>query len=114
MSCQASSTVAAAAVAPAARIGLEVRGLSKVQARDAGLGEGSAVLVIGVSDGGRAAAAGLRNGDIILSAAGHDVSDATALEERVLASVPGSPLTLRVWRQGQTLELVLVLAPMTP
>jgi hypothetical protein len=113
VSCQASSTVPAVAGAPAAPIGLEVRGLSKVQARDAGLGRDGAVLVTGVGDAGRAAAAGLRKGDIILSAAGHDVNDATALEERVTASSPGSLLRLRVWREGQTLELVLELAPMT-
>jgi S1-C subfamily serine protease len=89
-----------------ARFGLEVRGLSKAQAREAGLGERSAMLVTDVAGSGPAAVAGLRNGDLILSAAGQDLEDAAELEERLLALAPGALMALRVWRDGQVLELV--------
>lgn len=100
-----------AATANGAPIGLEIRGLSKAQAREAGLGERSVVLVTGVAGSSRAGAAGLRNGDFILSAAGQELKDAAELEERLLALAPGTSMALRVWRDGQLLELVLAPAP---
>jgi len=94
-----------------APLGFEVRGFSKAEAREAGLGDRSAVLVTDVAGDGRAAAAGLRSGDVILSAEGHDLKDAAELEELLLASTPGTPMALRIWRDGQGLELVLAPAP---
>ena len=97
-----------------APLGLEVRGLTKEQAREAGLGERGAVLVTGVAVGSRAAVAGLRSGDIILSADGQDLKDAADLEERLLAQAPDTSMALQVWREGQLLEVVLVPAPAAP
>lgn len=97
-----------------AGLGLGVRGLLPVQAREAGVGERGAVLVTSVAAGGRAAAAGLRSGDILLAADGQDLGDAADLEERVLASPTGAPLALRVWRDGQILALVLTRPPAPP
>lgn len=99
------------ATAHGAPLGLEIRGLSKTQAREAGLGERSAVLVTGVAGSSRADAAGLRSGDVILSAAGQDLKDAAELEERLLALAPGTSMALQVWRDGQLVELVLAPAP---
>ena len=58
-----------------------------------------------------AAAAGLRSGDVLLAADGQNLGDAADLEERVLALAPEAPLALRVWRQGQTIDLVLTRLP---
>jgi hypothetical protein len=102
------------ATARPAPLGLDIRGLSKAQARDAGLGERSAVLVTYVVAGGRAAVAGLRSGDVILSAAGQDLKDAAEFEERLLALAPGTSMALRIWRDGEVLELVLAPAPVAP
>jgi len=102
---------AAAPLLPAgAALGLGIRGLLPAQALAAGAGERSAVLVTSVAAGGRAAAAGLRGGDILLAADGRDLRDAADLEECVQALAPGMPLALRVWRDGQTLELALTRA----
>ena len=111
MTCMANGAKTAATTARGAPLGLEVRGLSRAQVREAGLGERSAVLVIGVAGSGRAAAAGLRSGDVILSTSGQDLNDAAELEERVLALAIGAPMTLRVWRDRQVLELVLTRQP---
>lgn len=101
----------AAPMLPAgAALGLGIRGLLPAQALAAGAGERSAVLVTSVAAGGRAGVAGLRSGDILLAADGRDLRDAADLEERVSALAPGTPLALRVWRDGQTLELVLTRA----
>jgi membrane-associated protease RseP (regulator of RpoE activity) len=105
---------AAASLPAGAALGLGIRGLLPVQARDAGVGERGAVLVTSVAAGGRAEAAGLRSGDVILAADGYDLFDAADFEQRVLSLAPGTPLTLRVWRDGQVLDLVLTRAAAAP
>ena len=106
--------VATAMLPAGASLGLGIRGLLPAQAHAAGAGERSAVLVTSVAVGGRAAAAGLRSGDILLAADGQALRDAADLEERVLALAPGAPLALRVWRDRQVLELVLTRAAAAP
>ena len=71
----------------------------------------AAVLVTAVAAGSLAAASGLRDGDVILALNGQDVLDAADLEERVLALPRDPPLALRVWRDGQVLDLVLARSP---
>lgn len=97
------------AVAPGGgeTFGLAIRGLPPELARAAGLGAQGVVLVTAVAAGGRAEAAGLRSGDIILAAGGRALGDAADLQEWLLAMVSDVPLALRVWRDGQMLELVL-------
>lgn len=88
-------------------IGLGIRGLPAADARTLGLGERGAVLVTAVTEAGAAAAAGLRRGDIVVAAAGRELHDAADFEELLLATPPGTPLPLRVWRDGQWLTLTL-------
>jgi len=102
--------VASAARPAGAVLGLGIRGLQLAAARERGVGERGAVLVTSVAAGGPAAAAGLRSGDIILAADGHELGDAADPEERLLALPPGTPLALRVWRDGQWLAIVLTSA----
>lgn len=114
MSCPEAGATAAAETPPYSPLGLGVRGLSRAQAREAGLGERGAVLATSVAVGGRAAAAGLRKGDIILTVGGQEMNDATDLEERVLALAPSASIALRVWRDAQVLELLLTPALAAP
>jgi membrane-associated protease RseP (regulator of RpoE activity) len=88
-------------------LGLSVRGLTPAERREAGVGERGAVLLISVAEGGAAAAAGLRSGDLILAAGGHDVGDAAALQDLLKALPPGTPLLLRLLRNGQPMELTV-------
>jgi hypothetical protein len=111
MSCQQTG---AAAQATGAGLGLGIRGLPLAQAREAGLGERGGVLVTAVAQDSSAAAAGLRSGDIILSAGGQALGDPSDMEQRVIVLAPGAPLTLRVWRDGRVLELVLTRPPTGP
>lgn len=104
---------ASATVAPrldGAALGLGIRGLLPAEARAATVGERGAVLVTSVAASGAAAAAGLRSGDLILSADGHELADAADLQARVLALAPSQSLALRVWRDGQVLALLLTRA----
>ena len=65
------------------------------------------MLVTAVAADGLAAAAGLRSGDILIAMDGENLGDAADLEERVLALAAEAPLALRVWRNGQTIDMVL-------
>jgi hypothetical protein len=96
------------AAEPAGPLGMTVRGLSVAEARDAGLGHRSALLVTDVTADGAASAAGLRTGDLILSAGGDDLGDPAGLESRVLATRAGNPLAMRIQRGAKVHELTLV------
>lgn len=92
-------------------LGLGIRGMTVAEAQANGLGERTAVMVTSVVAEGRAAASGLLAGDVILAANGQDLGDAADLEERVLAMPQDVPLTLRVWRDRRSFELVLTRFP---
>jgi hypothetical protein len=114
MYCPPSDPTAVTSVPRAVVLGLSVRGFLPDEARAVGLGERSAVLVTAVIEGGRAAAAGIRSGDIILAVDGQPVNDAAALEERMRAIPAGRPATLRVWRQVGEIDLVLSRSEIAP
>ena len=101
----------AAAAAPSARspLGLRVRGLAAAEAQAAGLGARTGVLVTAVREGSAAAAADLREGDVVLEADGRPLDDAAMLEEHLRALPGAAAVELRVWRQGA--ERVVRLVP---
>jgi membrane-associated protease RseP (regulator of RpoE activity) len=101
-------------VAAEAALGLEVRGLSRAESLAAGFGDRGAVMVIAVTPESRAAAAGLQTGDVILRAAEQDLRDATDLEDLVRAPAAEAMLALKIWRDGRTMDLVLVKRRGTP
>jgi hypothetical protein len=111
MSCSAANGGSALAGPNRPALGLGIRGITLAEASAAGLGQRTAVLVISVSADGRAAASGLQIGDVILALNGRDLADAADLEEQVLALPEEMPLTLRVWRDHRTIELVLTRMP---
>jgi hypothetical protein len=97
--------------APASRhasFGFSVLGLTSAQGLAAGIGERAAVLVSAVVADGAAAAAGLQPGDIVLSVRDQALDDAAAFEAQVQAVGAGQSLPLRIWRDGRSLDLVLV------
>ena len=72
-----------------------------------GIPKGAAVR--SVTEGGPAARAGLQPGDIVTKANGSDIGDSTALVDMVGRSRPGDSLVLSVYRQGESLELTVVI-----
>ncbi len=92
---------------PPARIGVEVqpmtpelRGYFKAPA-DRG------VLVVTVEEGAPAAVAGLRVGDVIISAAGEPVSTPRDLRHAVGTSEPGKELSVEIVRDGEAMTRVV-------
>lgn len=98
---------------PPARFGVGFRGLSAAEAKARGLGDRGAVLVTDVADGSAAQAGGLRRDDLLLMVDGKPVTDAAQLERLAAQLSPGNALTLRVWRAGEELDVVL-LVPQSP
>ena len=93
-----------------ARIGISVRGLNDEEAGRAQLPAGSA-LVLSVIEGSRAAAAGLRAGDLVLRANGVSIDSAARLETIVRALPADSAVLLQVQRDNAAIELRVPPAP---
>lgn len=89
------------------RIGVTVRGLTDEEAHRLQVPARSA-LVVGVAESSRAAAAGLRAGDVVLFANGVAVDSAASLEALVRTLAPESALTLQVRRDGALVEVRLL------
>lgn len=107
LNCSAADSGSAVMGLKGSGLGLGIRGMTLAEAMAAGLSGRTAVIVTSVVPEGRAAASGLRDGDVVLAANGQDLGDAADLEERVLALPDTVPLTLRVWRDRRAFELVL-------
>jgi serine protease Do len=99
-------SLAQAAAEPADRtqLGLAARPLTAAERRELGVAEGGLV-VERVADGGPAARAGIRPGDVILSAGGEKLADVGQL--RGLAARKGKYLALQLLRGDQRLFVPL-------
>ena len=85
--------------------GVSVQALTPEFAGALGIPEIAGVLVSGIEPGSAAAAAGLQEGDLILSLDGRPVSDASDLRNRFALLPIGAQVRLEVMRGGQRLAL---------
>jgi serine protease Do len=69
---------------------------------------GDSVLISGIDRGGPAARAGVRSGDEVVAINGESVRTSRGLIRAVSAVTPGNSARLTVRRQGQTMELPVV------
>jgi S1-C subfamily serine protease len=76
-------------------------------------GQRSGLRVAQVVPGGPAARAGLREGDLLLSANGHEVTSAQSLQRLMLADAIGRPLTLTAMRNEAVVDLEVVPTELT-
>ncbi len=93
-------------------LGIYFQPLNKELAKQFGLKENQGVLVGDVMDGGPAAKAGLRRGDVILKFAGKNISDAQSLPRLVAETKVGSQVDLDVMRQGKPLNIAITIGAM--
>ncbi|RCX07613.1 S1C family serine protease [Extensimonas vulgaris] len=89
-------------------IGVEPNELSPELAQTFGVKADRGVLITGVLQGGPAARAGLRPGDVILQIDGKPVANVSELLTTVAALKPGTPSTFTLQRGDATLELKVV------
>jgi serine protease Do len=83
--------------------------ISAAQRDRLGLGGETATLIMGVEAGSPADAAGVLVGDILLAVGSYEITDAASLARimRRLDTPQGEPLTLRLARAGQPIELTI-------
>jgi serine protease Do len=87
------------------RIGVQVQELTVDLASGLGLKEPRGALVAAVLEGGPAAKAGIRSGDVVLSLGDQQIENATDLARFVAGTKPGSTVTAKLWRKGDELSV---------
>jgi serine protease Do len=87
------------------RLGVTIQGVSQELADSFGLKKAQGALVSAVEARSPADKAGIKTGDIILAVDGRDVENSIDLPRVIGESRPGTAVTLKIWRQGETKEL---------
>ena len=96
---------------PRLGVALAPSDVSKNLRRAVGLPEADGLLIRGVEDGGPAAQAGLREGDLILEAGGRATPDVDELQAALQASGAGAPLDIRFLRGTEERSVTVTPAP---
>jgi serine protease Do len=86
-------------------LGVKVQAVTPEMAEALGLSEPRGSIVAWVTDGGPAAKAGIRPGDIIVTFAGQTPSDDRALLRAIATSTPGADVKVGILRDGQQIEI---------
>jgi serine protease Do len=94
-------------------LGIVIQQLTQDLAESFGLDQLQGVLIAQVAAGSPAAAAGLRQGDLILSYQGEAVRNVGAFRNRVALTPPGSQAQITVLRDGRRLTLTATIGTLT-
>ncbi len=84
-----------------AYIGVSIEDIEPAKAKDLGLDKPKGVFVKGLTDGGAAADAGMKTGDIIVKVGNINVDNVPQLQEQVGKFRPGDEVAVTVLRNGQ-------------
>jgi serine protease Do len=87
------------------RLGVTIQGVSQELADSFGLKKAQGALVAAVEPKSPADKAGIKTGDIILAVDGRAIENSIDLPRVIGESRPGTPVSLKIWRQGETREL---------
>jgi serine protease Do len=85
-------------------IGVSIQAVDEVTAKALGLSKTGGVIVQSLVTGGAAESAGIKEGDVILSIDGKEVNAANELQSFIARKHPGDVVTLRVFRDGKSIE----------
>jgi serine protease Do len=85
-------------------IGVQISSIDQTMADALGLPKAQGVLVGSLVEGGAGEQAGLREKDVILSVDGKEVNASNELQSYVATRHPGDVVTLKVFRDGKTIE----------
>ena len=94
-------------------LGILIQQLTPELAQSFGLGQAQGILVAQVTPGSPAAAAGLRQGDVIIGHQGETVTDVGAFRNRIALTPPGGQARISILRNGQTLEVPVTIGTLT-
>lgn len=90
-------------------IGVNIQRVDENTARALGLKEAKGALLGGVMPGEPADKAGLMAGDVIISVDGQDVVDSESLLQAISSKKPGSKVTMKAIRNGETKSFTVTL-----
>jgi serine protease Do len=94
------------------KIGVTIQPVTADIARSLGLSEVKGALVNSVEDGGPAARAGLKAGDVITHFNGRELDTGNELRNQVAATAPGTKATMTVVRDGRSEDRTVEVAPL--
>lgn len=90
-------------------LGVGIQDVSRDIAESVGLDSARGALVTEPSEGGPAASAGIRSGDVITEVDGEEISNALDLSRTIAGKSPGATVEVKLWRSGeeQTISVTL-------
>jgi serine protease Do len=96
------------------RLGVTIQTVTQDLADSFGLKKAAGALVSAVEAGSPAEKAGIKSGDIILAVDDHVVEQSSDLPRIIGETHPGTAVTMKVWRAGETKELRASLGELPP
>ncbi|MGC2520868.1 MAG: PDZ domain-containing protein, partial [Burkholderiales bacterium] len=87
------------------RLGVTIQSMSQDLADSFGLKKPQGALVSAVESGSPAEKAGLKSGDVILGVDGRTIDSSADLPRLIGETRPGTTVSIKVWRHGETKEL---------
>jgi serine protease Do len=92
--------------------GVSIQEMTPELAKSFGLNENKGALVAEVLPGSPAEKAGIERGDVIVSFDGKDVTESKGLPQIVASTPVGKSVSVKVWRDGKTLDRQVKVAEM--
>ena len=84
------------------KLGVNIQSLTPDLAQSFGMSDAHGALVSGIEPGSPADRAGLKQGDVIVTLDGRQVTDGNALRNQIASTRPGSSVSLGILRDGKT------------
>ncbi len=94
-------------------IGVGIKAIDQTEAEALGLDVPRGVRIDNVVKGGAGEAAGLKEGDVILSVDGQETNESNQLQGLIAVHHAGDNVTLKIWREGKEIEKNVKLRPRT-
>ncbi|MFZ4590335.1 MAG: Do family serine endopeptidase [Ignavibacteria bacterium] len=94
-------------------IGVSIKDVDSKEAKGLGLDKAKGVLIQNVIKGGAGEEAGLKTGDVIFTVDGKEVNAANELQTIIGSKRPGENASLKVFRDGKTIDVQVKLKPKT-
>lgn len=92
-------------------IGVQIQSVDQTMASALGLDKAQGVLIQSLVKGGAGETAGLLERDVIMSVDGKEVNEANELQSYIATRHPGDVVTLKLVRDGKTIEKKVTLKP---
>jgi Do/DeqQ family serine protease len=92
------------------QLGVVVTGIAPEMAKEFGYSGNTGAFVQDVTAGMPAMKAGIKPGDIITEVNGKKIGDSSELRNMISSTAPGTPVKVKIWREGGERELTVNLA----